>query len=299
MEVVSMSRRTVTVQILLLWVFFPGGVKLRAAERPVDPTFLHRYLPDAPSVTDRVCLKGCRYRPLFGDGDSQPGAVGGIARFGRLELDPQGASTILQYPEEEQVYFVIEGKGALVYGESRVPLGTGEFVYVPPGISHSLQADNSGSWGVLVMGYRITPGTDDQRLAEPQKAATRDAVPQTVAGHPDSTRYLLLMGDVTSQRDLLATGQLVTSLFIMEFDPGGTNQPHHHLTEEEIYLVLEGRGEMVAGGGMDGIEGRHAARAGDAYYFRPNCTAGFYADPDPSAGTARILAIRSRYPGLD
>ena len=32
---------------------------------------------------------------------------------------------------------------------------------------------------------------------------------------------------------------------------------------------------MVAGGGTDGIEGRHPAKAGDAYYFRSNCTVEF------------------------
>ena len=50
----------------------------------------------------------------------------------------------------------------------------------------------------------------------------------------------------------------------MDFAPGGTNFPHHHETAEEIYLVIDGEGEMVAGGGTDGIEGRHPAKAGDA-----------------------------------
>ena len=81
----------------------------------------------------------------------------------------------------------------------------------------------------------------------------------------------------------------------MEFEPGGTNFPHHHDSAEEIYLVLDGSGDMVAGGGMDGVEGRHPARAGDAYFFRLNCTVGFYASKD-SAPKARILAVRSRYP---
>ena len=82
----------------------------------------------------------------------------------------------------------------------------------------------------------------------------------------------------------------------MEFAPGGTNHPHHHPNEEEIYLVLDGQGEMVAGGGMTGVEGRHPAKAGDAYFFRLNCTVGFYADPDTASPKARNLAVRSLYP---
>jgi mannose-6-phosphate isomerase-like protein (cupin superfamily) len=81
----------------------------------------------------------------------------------------------------------------------------------------------------------------------------------------------------------------------MNFAPDGTNFPHHHQNAEEIYLVLEGEGTMVAGGGMDGIEGRHPAKAGDAYYFRPNCTVGFYNQKKPDA-RAHILAVRSRIP---
>jgi hypothetical protein len=129
----------------------------------------------------------------------------------------------------------------------------------------------------------------------PLKANIEDVPTQTVSGHPSSTLYRLLMGDVDSKRDRIAAGRVLTSLFVMEIAPRGTNFPHHHEREEEIYLVLEGRGEMVAGGGMDGIEGRHPAKTGDAYFFRLNCTVGFYSAPDVKS---RILAVRSWYPGM-
>ena len=116
-----------------------------------------------------------------------------------------------------------------------------------------------------------------------------------MSGHPDSVLYQLLIGDKNSKRDKIAAGEVLTSLFIMEFEPGGTNFPHHHEKAEEIYLVLDGAGDMVAGGGTDGVEGRHPARAGDAYFFRLNCTVGFYASKLPGP-KARILAVRSRYP---
>jgi hypothetical protein len=43
----------------------------------------------------------------------------------------------------------------------------------------------------------------------------------------------------------------------------------------EIDLAIDGNGQMVAGGGMNGVEGLHPAKAGDAYFFRQNCTVGF------------------------
>jgi hypothetical protein len=88
----------------------------------------------------------------------------------------------------------------------------------------------------------------------------------------------------------------LTSLFVMEFDVGGTNFPHHHDREEEIYLVLDGHGDMVAGGGMDGVEGRHPAQVGEAYFFRLNCTVGFYNGCAAGEPKSRILAVRSLYP---
>ena len=53
---------------------------------------------------------------------------------------------------------------------------------------------------------------------------------------------------------------------------------------------------MVAGSGMNGVEGRYPARAGDAYFFRLNCTVGFYNAQGPGAKKARILAVRSLFP---
>jgi mannose-6-phosphate isomerase-like protein (cupin superfamily) len=104
------------------------------------------------------------------------------------------------------------------------------------------------------------------------------------------------MGSADSKRDKIAAARILTSLFVMEFDVGGTNFPHHHDREEEIYLVLNGHGDMVAGGGMDGIEGRHPVKTGDAYFFRLNCTVGFYSGGVPGEPKARILAVRSLYP---
>jgi mannose-6-phosphate isomerase-like protein (cupin superfamily) len=144
------------------------------------------------------------------------------------------------------------------------------------------------------MGFKIPGGFRASALPKPMLASIDDVKWQTVSGHPDSVLYQLLIGGKNSKRDKIAAGEVITSLFIMEFEPGGTNFPHHHDRAEEIYLVLDGSGDMVAGGGTDGVEGRHPARAGDAYFFRLNCTVGFYASK--SGPKARILAVRSLYP---
>jgi mannose-6-phosphate isomerase-like protein (cupin superfamily) len=265
-------------------------------ERQVDPTFLRRSLSSVKEQPADISSPTCRYKPVFGAGDRDHAALRGIARYGEAVLDPGGASTLARYSDEEQVYVVLEGSAVILYGTDRHPLKKFDFLYLPPGVPHRVENTSAAPFRYLIMGFRV-PAEIQGKAPSSLLIANIDDVPkQTVGGHPPSTQYRLLMGDVSSKRDRLAAGRLLTSLFVMEFTPGGTNIPHHHEDEEEIYLVLEGHGDMVAGGGMDGIEGRFASTVGDAWFFRLNCTVGFYNNAEPPAA-ARILAVRSRFPG--
>ena len=272
-----------------------AALPLLAAERNVDPTFLHRYLPDVREQKAEMSTPTCHYKPLFGAGDSQDEIPRSVARFGEIRIDPGGHCEAADGVLSEQAYVVLEGSGTLEALGRKFPVRTHDFFYVPlplrtPAISSPLGAR------LIVMGFRMPKGyifVGSPR--EPTIANLDDVQWQTVSGHPDSVLYQLLIGDTHSKRDKIAAGVVLTSLFIMEFEPGGTNFPHHHDKAEEIYLVLDGSGDMVAGGGADGVEGRHPARAGDAYFFRLNCTVGFYASRNPGP-KARILAVRSLYP---
>jgi mannose-6-phosphate isomerase-like protein (cupin superfamily) len=269
---------------------------LAGGERRTDPTFLRRSLRKAREAPADVTTPTCRYRPLFGEGDADASALKGIARFGEITVQPGGASAVVAYEREEQVYIVLEGEGFVRYGEATHPVRANDFLYLPPTVRHGLVASAQKPCRAIVMGFRIPAGVEVGVPPALLIANIGDVPKQTVGSHPASTLYQLLMGSVSSQRDRLAAGRVLTSLFIMEFLPGGTNAPHHHDREEEIYLVLDGKGRMVAGGGEDGVEGRHSAQAGDAFFFRLNCTVGFYADESAGGEKARILAVRSLYP---
>jgi mannose-6-phosphate isomerase-like protein (cupin superfamily) len=193
------------------------------------------------------------------------------------------------------VYVVLSGAGSAAYGSASVPLSTEDYLYIPRTVPHGLRNDGDRRMTALIMGFR-TRGFEKAALpSHPLKANIEDVPTALVSGHPESTHYRLLMGDADSKRDRIAAGRVLTSLFLMEIDPGGTNFPHHHEREEEIYLVLSGHGTMVAGGGMNGIEGRHPSKAGDAYFFRLNATVGYYSAPGVRS---RLLCVRSWYPGL-
>ncbi len=271
------------------------SICLRAEEHSVDPTFLHRFVPEIQEKKLDVSTGSCHCKPIFGDGDSDTSIVRGVARFGEITVDPEGKSSPVNYPGEEQVYVVLEGKGSLLYGDQKIPIRQNDFMYLPPGVTHGILNLSSQPCRVIVMGFKIPRGEMVSPPAKPQIANIDEVRKQVVEGHPPSTLYQLLMGDTKSTRDRIAAGHVLTSLFVMEFAPGGTNFPHHHEYEEEIYLMLEGNGEMVAGSGTNGIEGKYPARAGDAYFFRLNCTVGFYSNNEPTA-KARVLAVRSLFP---
>jgi mannose-6-phosphate isomerase-like protein (cupin superfamily) len=282
-------------QATLLTALLASASLLHAVERKIDPTFLYRDAAAVKAKPSDLTSTTCHYKPLFGKGDADTSVVVGIARYGEAVIDPNGACASVQYPDEDQVYVVLDGAAAVKYGSETVSLSKEDYLYLPSTVPHTLSNSSNAPLTVVVMGFHTQGFEKSPPPPHPLKANIEDVPTGLVSGHPSSTLYRLLMGDVESKRDRLAAGHVLTSLFLMEIAPGGTNFPHHHEREEEIYLVLSGHGDMVAGGGTDGIEGKHPAKAGDAYFFRLNCTVGYYSAPNVKS---RILAVRSWYPGM-
>lgn len=279
----------------LILVPFAATV-LAADERPVVPTWLYRQLAHAPEVKTDLSTPTCRYKAVFGEGDSWASLPRSLWRYGEVAVAPGGACAEVNYPRIEEIYVVLEGAGTLRYGAETHAVKRYDFMYLPPTVAHSISNPSQAPLRLIVMSYRIPEGMRIRVPARFQIANIDDVPLQQVGGHPPSSLFRLLLGTTESKRDRIAAAHVVTSLFVMEFAPGGTNFPHHHDTEEEAYLVLAGTGDIVAGGGMDGVMGKHPAKPGDAYFFRLNCTVGFYASPNPGAEKAKILAVRSLYP---
>jgi mannose-6-phosphate isomerase-like protein (cupin superfamily) len=278
----------------MLAIFLLAAPCMSGAQRNVDPTWLHRNVRSVPEKSMDISTPDCHYKPLFGAGDSESRIVRSVVRFGEVMLDPGGSCKEISYPREEQIYYVLAGSGILSYGVRNASVKKDDFMYLPPGIQHGLTNHSGGPLRFVVMGFKIPPGTAITVPHKLQLANANDVKLHTDAGHPASTRYRLLLGNRKGTNDRLDCGIVVTSLFLMEFAPGGTNFPHHHEMAEEIYLILDGHGDIAAGGGQDGIEGLHPSGPGDAYFFRLNSTVGFYNNKGKTK--AHILAVRSWYP---
>lgn len=261
-----------------------------------EPVYLKRTVSQVQEKPDDLTTDKAHYRPIFGLGDEQTGILKGIARYGELTVDPGGDTKMVSCEKEEQACFVLNGNGVLHYGDETASLEQNDFMYLPVGIKRQLSNSSDRPLRVLIMGYWIPEGA---RASVPPKLmiANADDVPQQVLGqHGPTTQFKLLLGNSRSTRDKIAAGTQITSLFLMDFAAGGTNIPHRHTREEEIYYVLRGRGEMVAGQTPDGKEARYKCTEGDVFYFPPSTLVGFYSGASEGEPHSQILAVRSPCP---
>ncbi len=263
-----------------------------------DPLFLRRQVAEVQPATDDLTTgaKGASYKPLFGIGDRDADQLKGIARYGELTVAPGGSSALVSYPAEEQIYFVVDGTGTLLYGDQKAAVKKNDFMYLPVGVKHGIANSSGVPVRVMVMGYKIPSGMKVEPTPKLMLASADDVQLQILGGHGPTSQFKLLMGLTSSQRDKLASAYVMTSLFIMDFAPGGTNIPHNHRTEEEIYLLLRGSGDMVAGRDADGKDVRHPVTAGAAFFFKPGTQVGFYSGAKEGQEHDLILAVRSRLP---
>lgn len=63
--------------------------------------------------------------------------------MGFVTLEPDGGQVPWHNQEQEEVYFIVEGKGEMCLGSERSTLVGGQAVYIPPGVFHQLT--NTGS----------------------------------------------------------------------------------------------------------------------------------------------------------
>jgi mannose-6-phosphate isomerase-like protein (cupin superfamily) len=260
-----------------------------------DSAFLRRQVADVKPKPDDLTAnaKAASYKPLFGIGDPDADQLKSVARYGELTLGLDGASAVVSYPAEEQMYFVEEGSGTLLYGGEKAPLKKNDFMYLPVGVKHGLANASSAPLKVIVMGYRIPAGMNVQPTAKLMLASTDDIQLQILGQHGPTSQFKLMMGTTTSTRDKLPAAYVMNSLFILDFAPGGTNIPHNHPDEEEIYLLLRGSGDMVADKDADGKDIRHPVTEGAVFLFKPGCQVGYYSNAKEGQPHDLILAARS------
>ncbi len=257
-----------------------------------DPAFLKRSVCQIQEQSINLSSETAHYKPIFGVGDPNVGDVRGIVRFGELTVEPASSSKMVSYEDTEGVFFILEGSGVLRYGQENVPIKQNDFVYLPVEVEHGISNQSEKPLRLLVMGFKIPAGVEVPPTPELMMANADNVPLQVLASHGPTTQFKLLMGTTQSKRDKLAAAQQINSLFLMDFAAGGTNIPHRHKKEEEIYYVLRGHGDMVAGSGAAKKEIRYPSQQGDAFYFASGTLIGFYSGMEEGEKHAQILAVR-------
>lgn len=270
---------------------------LLSITREADSQYLKRSLSSVTEVKNEVVTTTAHYMPVFGAGNNSSGIIRGIKRYGSLVVDAGGRSNEVRYENEEHILFILGGTGVLQSGREKLPISKNDFIYIPAGMKYGISNPRGQSLNVIVMGFDLFTGSCLKKPSELMLANTDEVKFQILPSHGPTTQFQLLLGTTESTRDRLAAACQVTSLFIMDFDAGGTNNPHRHDDEEEIYLILKGHGDIVAGEKDGGGELRHSSAEGDVYFFSPKTLIGFYSGNNPGEEHAQILAVRFKYPG--
>lgn len=260
-----------------------------------ESQYLKRSLDQSVDHSSVLASSTARYRTILGDGEQDSEIIKGLSGYGNLLVDPGGKTKTAKYRDEELVLFVLEGTGMFNYEKKEIPVSSNDFIYIPQGTGFDFLNPRETTLSVLVMRFPLNED-NCSNSDEPVMANTEEVKFQTLPSHGPTTTFQLLLGAADSKRDRLAAACKVTSLFIMDFASGGTNNPHRHNDEEEVYLVLRGSGDIVAGENDDKTELRHPANSGDIYFYSPKTLIGFYSGNKPEEEHARILAVRFRYP---
>jgi mannose-6-phosphate isomerase-like protein (cupin superfamily) len=257
-----------------------------------QPAFLRRSVADIPEQAIDLGTATAKYKPIFGAGDPNAQNVRGLGRFGELTVAPKGSSRTAGDKETEGILFVLSGSGTLHYGPDKVPMKQNDFAYLPVGVEYGVSNESQEPVRLLVMTFKIPEGGEAPAPPKLMMASADDVRLQTLPSHGPTTQFKLLMGTTQSKRDKLAASQQINSLFLMDFAAGGTNIPHRHAKEEEIYYILHGHGDIVAGTDAAKKEVRHPSKEGDAYYFLHGTLIGFYSGGKEGEDHAQILAVR-------
>ena len=218
----------------VLLVMFLATLAPQAQDWQVVPTWLHRYVPQLNYAQVDLVSPTCHYKAIFGEGDPENRIMLSVARFGEATLDAGGNCQMVEYGRQEELYFVMEGKGALHYGDQTYPMRAHDFTYLPPGVKHFIANTSPEPLRVVVMTFKIPSSLSIGAPPAEAKIVNMDDVKEeTVEGHPTSVLYKLLAGPRTGTHDAIDQAYVVVSLFWMDFAPGGTNFPHHHQAAEE------------------------------------------------------------------
>lgn len=96
----------------------------------------------------------------------------------------------------------------------------------------------------------------------------KDVEKKVLGSHGETAKYQLIFGRGSEY----PITKSITSVWVMTIEPRGTNQPHFHEDEEQVYLIKSGEGTISVG------DEKRRVKEGDVIYLPPKIAHAFYND---------------------
>jgi quercetin dioxygenase-like cupin family protein len=215
----------------------------------------------------------------------------------------------------EESFFVLEGEPVLVLDGGAYPLVPGGCGLIPVGVPHAWlgPAKGTAKWIDMLAPQPRAEGQGDDtyflgapaefeskpldirdprsrhlfRMAESdidvEKLRTGARLDAPTVSASMSTALLAYSGIALKMLVDQRLGAQLSTMFMVEYQPGGCAHPHDHPLEES-YVILHGEVEAIAD------DARYTLRAGDAFWTGVGCVHAFY---NRSQGTVRWLETQS------
>ncbi|HKV80464.1 MAG TPA: hypothetical protein VJP02_20105, partial [Candidatus Sulfotelmatobacter sp.] len=74
----------------LVFLVLLNPARLLAQDRTVDPTWLHRFVPQVSETKIDLSSSTCHYKAIFGAGDADNRILRSVSHFGEVTLESQG-----------------------------------------------------------------------------------------------------------------------------------------------------------------------------------------------------------------
>lgn len=230
--------------------------------------------------------------------DAVPGAV--HTGFGVCRLEPGGVVPAHVHSFEESMH-VLEGEVVLQTAGAAVRLGPGDYGLVPVGVPHAWRNEGAAParWAeMLAPQPRTQYGADTFRVpdlaaGEPVRVDPRDPRTRSYGSiqpaHMDPEKQsqdllavsasmrtaLLVYGGVTVKMMVDSDlGAVLSTMFMVQYDPDGAATPHDH-PFEETYLIVEGEVDAT----FD--EKPYRLKPGDVAWAGAGCRHSFAAIGEP------------------